>query len=157
MGKRKTLRGKDVMLWVGTKVIALSTGMKVDLTANTEDGGTKDDGFWNAPEITGMKWSASNESFDSADETVTTDEVYDTLFDMFIKGEPIEVTMGIPTNQNNNGVPEGGWQSPTPSTSKPAYKGKALLTAVGRDAPKSGAVKVSVSLEGVGTLSKVTA
>ena len=71
MGKAKTLNGKDLMLWIDGKVIALSTSCKINLVANTTDSATKDDGFWDASEIGSMSWSATNESVDSADKDLS--------------------------------------------------------------------------------------
>lgn len=151
MGKAKSLNGKDLMLWIDTKVVALSTSCKINLVANTVDSATKDDGFWDAAEIGNMSWSATNESVDSADENRDNDLVYDELFDLFVAGEPLKVTVGLPTNANNDGVPEEGWTIPT----KGMYEGKAHITALDRDATKGSNGSVSISLTGYGALKKI--
>ncbi|GLL55356.1 hypothetical protein KUBF_30190 [Bacteroides finegoldii] len=112
MGKAKSLNGKDLMLWIEDKVVALSTSCKISLAANTVDSATKDDGFWDAAEIGNMNWSATNESVDSADKDRNNDYVYDQLFDLFVAGKPLTITVGFPTNANNDGVPEEGWTAP---------------------------------------------
>ena len=104
MGKAKSLNGKDLMLWIEDKVIALSTSCKISLAANTVDSATKDDGFWDAAEIGNMNWSATNESVDSADKDRTNDYVYDKLFDLFVAGKPLDITVGFPTNASNDGL-----------------------------------------------------
>lgn len=151
MGKAKTLNGKDLMLWIDGKVIALSTSCKINLVANTTDSATKDDGFWDASEIGSMSWSATNESVDSADKDRTNDYVYDQLFDLFIAGQPVDITVGIPTNKDDKGVPEAGWTAPTSGT---FYSGKAQITALDRDGTKGSNASVSVSLTGYGALVK---
>lgn len=151
MGKAKTLNGKDLMLWIDGKVIALSTSCKINLVANTTDSATKDDGFWDASEIGSMSWSATNESVDSADKDRTNDYVYDQLFDLFIAGQPVDITVGIPTNKDDRGVPEAGWTAPTSGT---FYSGKAQITALDRDGTKGSNASVSVSLTGYGALVK---
>nr|DAU18687.1 MAG TPA: major tail protein [Caudoviricetes sp.] len=153
MGKAKSLNGKDLMLWIEDKVIALSTSCKISLAANTVDSATKDDGFWDAAEIGNMNWSATNESVDSADKDRTNDYVYDKLFDLFVAGKPLDITVGFPTNASNDGLPEAGWTMPTSGM----YQGKAHITALDRDATKGSNASVSVSLTGYGALKKVEA
>ena len=106
MGKAKSLNGKDLMLWIEDKVVALSTSCKISLAANTVDSATKDDGFWDAAEIGNMNWSATNESVDSADKDRNNDYVYDQLFDLFVAGKPLTITVGFPTNANNDVYPK---------------------------------------------------
>ena len=108
MGKAKSLNGKDLMLWISEKVIALSTSCKINLAATTVDSATKDDGFWDAQEVGNMNWSATNESVDSADKDRTNDYVYDELFKLFVAGKPIDVTVGLPSNKSDEGLPEDG-------------------------------------------------
>jgi hypothetical protein len=153
MGRKKTLKGKDLMLWVAGKVVALSTGCKLSLTVSTQDAATKDDGVWDSAEVGSMGWSATNDSVDTADAATSTDQVYDTLFDLYVAGEPVEITVGIPSNQNDTGVPEAGWKAPTTG----CYKGKALITALDRDGTKGNNGSISLTLTGVGALSRVTA
>lgn len=150
MAKANVLNGKDLMLWIGGKVVALSTGCTINLSAETSDAATKDDGMWGAPEVSGMSWSASNESVDSADEDRTNDQVYAQLFDLFVAGEPVEITVGVPTNKNNTRLPEEGWIEPTQG-----YSGKAIMTALDRTGNKGSNGSISVSLQGVGALEKL--
>lgn len=151
MAKAKSLNGKDLMLWIKGKVVALSTSCKISLAANTVDSATKDDGFWDAADVGNMSWSATNESVDAADKTRDKDYVYDQLFDLFVAGEPVDVTVGLPTNASNDGVPADGWTAPT----KGMYQGKAIITALDRDATKGSNGTVSISLTGYGALKRV--
>lgn len=145
------MNGKDLMLWIDGKVIALSTSCKINLVANTTDSATKDDGFWDASEIGSMSWSATNESVDSADKDRANDYVYDQLFDLFTAGQPVDITVGIPTNKDDKGVPESGWTAPIKGT---FYSGKAQITALDRDGTKGNNASVSISLTGYGALVK---
>lgn len=154
MGKAKSLNGKDLMLWISEKVIALSTSCKINLAATTVDSATKDDGFWDAQEVGNMNWSATNESVDSADKDRTNDYVYDELFKLFVVGKPIDVTVGLPSNKSDEGLPEDGWTKPASGT---YYQGKAIITALDRDATKGSNGTVSVSLSGYGALKQVAA
>jgi predicted secreted protein len=149
--KKKVLRGKDLMLWISAKVIALSTGCKLSLKVNTQDAASKDDGLWDAPEIGSQGWEATNDSLDTASDSDDIDMVYDKLFELFVAGEPIEVTMGIPSNKSDEGVPTAGW---TAGTS--VYKGKALITALDREGKKGDNATISITLTGVGALKKET-
>lgn len=147
--KRKALPGKDLMLWIGNKVIALSKSCSFSLDLQTGDGNTKDDGLWDSGEIVGAGWTMENQSISSADATVGNDLVYEELLDMSIAGLPLEVTMGIPGNLTNEGVPSAGWQKGA------SYRhGKALITSVRLEGAKGSDSSLSISLKGVGPLQK---
>ena len=147
--KRKALPGKDLMLWIGNKVIALSKSCSFSLDLQTGDGNTKDDGLWDSGEIVGASWTMENQSISSADATVGNDLVYDELLDMSIAGLPLTVTMGIPGNLTNNGVPAAGWQKGA------SYRhGQALITSVRLEGAKGSDSALTISLKGVGPLQK---
>lgn len=147
--KRKALPGKDLMLWLGIKVIALSKSCSFALDFQTGDGNTKDGGLWDSGEIVGAGWTMENQSISSADETVGNDLVYDQLLDLSIAGEPIDVSMGIPGNLSNEGVPSAGWQKGS------SYRhGKALITSIRLEGAKGSDSALTISLKGVGPLLK---
>ena len=147
--KRKALPGKDLMLWISNKVIALSESCSFSLDLQTGDGNTKDDGLWNSGEIVGASWTMENQSISSADATVGNDLVYDELLDMSIAGLPLTVTMGIPGNLTNEGVPAAGW------TKGASYRhGQALITSVRLEGAKGSDSSLTISLKGVGPLQK---
>lgn len=68
MAKRTPLKGKNLMLFVSGKALALATSCGIDLTANTEDAASKDSGGWDDPEITGWAWAASSDNLCSAED-----------------------------------------------------------------------------------------
>ena len=153
MAKRQTLRGNEVMLWLDNKVVAASTSCKLDLTANTEDGGTKDDGEWDSPEIVGLKWSATNESFDCVGiEGLTNDMIYADLFDEMVRKHHVAVTMCKPNMPAEDGVPEEGWKASAGTMIDPIFKGTAIITSLSRDMTVGSRGKINVSLSGVGAL-----
>lgn len=154
MEKAKSLAGKDLMLWIAGKVVALSKSCNLDISVATVDENTKDDGIWDASGAGNRSWIMSNESVDSADAERTNDMVYDDLFELTVTGEPVDVTFGVPSNKSNEGVPEAGWQKQTMGAAG-TYKGKALITSLGRGGSKGDNASVSVSLKGVGALTKV--
>lgn len=148
--KAKSVNGADLMLWIGGKVVALSTSCTINLTVNTEDSQTKDDGLWSAPEVSSMAWDVSNESVYTADEERTIDKVYDDLLDLSLAGEPVDVTYGIPANANKSGVPQEGWTLPAGT-----YGGQAMITSLSLTGAKGSKATVSVSLAGYGALTKL--
>jgi hypothetical protein len=151
MGKKKSLKGRDLMLWIAGKVVALSTTCKLSLTADTQDSSCKDDGIWGNSEVGKRGWTATNDSIDTPDAATTYDQVFDTLFELYTSDEPVEVTVGVPTNQSDEGLPDAGWTAPTVN----CYTGKALITALDREGSNGDNGKISLTLTGVGALKKV--
>ena len=142
------------MIFVGGKAIALATNHTLILNIETSDTSSKDDGIWSDAEVTGMSWQATSESIGSAaTEEGAVDISYDELFDLCTKTEPVELVCGIPKNQANDGVPEGGWQVPDATS---YYKGKAIITSVELNAPKGENSSISATFTGVGRLAKAT-
>lgn len=153
MAKAKVLNGKDFMIFMGGKATALSTSHKLTLSAETSDAASKDDGMWDESVVTKMSWEASTEALVSADPEV---ESFDTMYDKFIAGEPVDVVLGIPANLSNDGVPEQGWSSPATKPSQIYYSGKALITTLERTDAKGSNSSMTVSLRGQGKLDKKT-
>lgn len=139
------------MLWLNSKVVALSKSCKVNMTAATVDSETKDDGTWNAKEIASRGYTISNESVYSADKDRGNDLVYRDLYKMYLSDEPIDITFGIPSNKTSEGVPAEGWAAPTGDY----LKGKALITALDFDGTKGSKGAISISLEGYGAMTLV--
>ena len=156
MAKRKALKGKDFMAFVGGKAIALATSHVLSLNTETSDTSSKDDGLWSKSELTGLNWQITSESIGSPSEDEAVDISYEELLDMCMAGEPVDIVSGIPKNKSNDGVPEGGWQEPDgTSPSLVHYKGKALITAVELNAPNGDNSSISATFTGVGKLTKV--
>ena len=55
--KRKPLDGKNLMLWLGNKVVALSKSCSLNIDITLGDGNTKDDGLWDSGDIVGASWT----------------------------------------------------------------------------------------------------
>ena len=153
MSKAKSVNGHDLMLWLNSKVVALSKSCKVNFTASTVDSETKDDGTWDAKEIGSRAYSMSNESVYSADKERSNDLVYRDLYKMYLSDEPIEITFGIASNKTDNGVPEDGWMQPTGDY----LKGKALITGLDFDGSKGSKGAISISLQGYGKMELIEA
>lgn len=147
MAKAKVLNGKDFMVFVNNEATALATSHKLTLNAETSDAASKDDGMWDESIVTKMSWEASTEALVSADADVNS---YDTLYDLFIAGQPVTLICGIPGNLTNDGVPTEGWQAP----STKYYTGQALITSLDRSDAKGSNSSMTVSFKGVGKLEK---
>ena len=147
MAKAKVLNGKDFMVFVNDEATALATSHKLTLNAETSDAASKDDGMWDESIVTKMSWEASTEALVSADASVNS---YDTLYDLFIAGQPVTLICGIPGNLTNDGVPTEGWQAP----STKYYTGQALITSLDRSDAKGSNSSMTVSFKGVGKLEK---
>lgn len=147
MAKAKVLNGKDFMVFVNDEATALATSHKLTLNAETSDAASKDDGMWDESIVTKMSWEASTEALVSAEANVNS---YDTLYDLFIAGQPVTLICGIPGNLTNDGVPTEGWQAP----STKYYTGQALITSLDRSDAKGSNSSMTVSFKGVGKLEK---
>lgn len=147
MAKPKVMDGRDFMIFVGGKATALATSHKLTVNAETSDSASKDDGMWDEAIVSKMSWDASTEALVSAEGT----DSYDTLFDLYLAKEPVDLIMGTPENINKDGVPEGGWSVPTGNY----YKGKALITNLERTDSNGSNATFSASFKGVGKLEKV--
>lgn len=153
MSKAKPLNGKDFMIFIGGKATALATSHKLTLTAETGDAASKDDGMWDESIVTKMGWEASTEALVSADKNI---ESFDSLYDTFIAGEPVDIILGVPANLTNDGIPEGGWTSPATKAQQIYYKGKALITSLDRTDAKGSNSTMTAQLKGQGKLEKAT-
>ncbi len=155
MAKRKTLKGKDLMIFVDGKAIALATSHTLTLNAETSDTASKDSGMWDDAEVTKLSWEASSESIGAADEGTPVDISYETLLDKCMAGKKVPIICGIPTNATKDGVPEGGWSAPSEPPTQAYYKGEALITSVSLTGANGENSQISASFKGVGQLEKV--
>lgn len=143
----KQVLGKDLMLFVGGKAIALSTSCKIGLSAETIDTQSKDSGIWNEKDIKKLGWNCSSDNVFSADEGANS---YDALFALMIDCQPVDIAFGIPANKGRE-MPSDGWTLPASP-----YRGKALMTSLELNAPDGDKATFSVSLDGTGALAKGT-
>lgn len=147
---RKAIKGKDFMIFVGGKAIALATSHSLHVAAETSDTSTKDSGKWNNSEITGMSWDASSENFAGAKAEQSVDISYKEVMKLFLAGEPVDIIAGIPKNITPDGVPEEGWTVPENQTgNQDHFKGKALITDVSMTAANKENATFTVTLTGV--------
>jgi len=142
--KANAVLGKDFMLFVGGKALALATSCKLSISAETIDTQSKDSGIWTEKDIKKLSWNGSSENLFSADNKVNG---YDVLLDLMLKRKPIEAKFGIPANADSDEVPSSGWTLPAAS-----YSGNVLITNLELNAPDGDKATFSATFEGTGKL-----
>ena len=157
MTYRKALRGKNLMAFVDDKAIALATACGLDISGDTEETSSKDSGSWKDFIMTMLGWTASTDTLVSAIESDsdTADLAYKELYAKFIAMEPITLVFGEITSRTNsdNERPLTGWVAPSDN----GYTGQALITGLSFSAPVDGKATLSVSFQGTGALTALTA
>ncbi|MCB6635308.1 phage tail tube protein [Bacteroides faecis] len=148
MSKAKEVLGKDLMLFVETKALALATSCKLGLSAETIDTQSKDSGIWTEKDIKKLSWNASSDNLFSADADANS---YDKLFALFIAHKPVTLNFGIIANADVNEMPADGW-----TLSPGSYTGKAVITSLEANAPDGDKATFSISFEGTGPIKKAT-
>lgn len=149
MSKATAVLGKDMMLFVEAKALALATSCKLGLSAETIDTQSKDSGIWTEKDIKKLSWNASSENVFSADADANS---YDKLFALFIAHKPVTLKFGIVGNPDVNEMPAAGW-----TLANGAYTGKAVITSLEANAPDGDKATFSISFEGTGALTKEVA
>lgn len=149
MSKAKQVLGKDLMLFIDGKAIALASSCKLSLSAETIDTQSKDSGIWTEKDIKKLSWNASSENLFSADVDANS---YDALFALMLAHKAVTLRFGISNSVEVNEMPEAGWTLKTG-----AYTGKAVITSLEANAPDGDKATLSISFEGTGALSKETA
>ena len=150
------IQGGDMMLFVkkGTdyKSIAFATNHSITINLETKETSTKDSGGkWQTSEAGIMSWTANSENLMGNESQGYS---YDELFALMIAREPVEVRFaleGDSTDYNANKldtVPTGGWK---PVATK-YYEGKALITALTKNAPNGDKASFTCDLTGIGAL-----
>ncbi|MBO7285659.1 MAG: phage tail protein [Alistipes sp.] len=152
MAKRKAIEGKDLMLFIDGKTIALSNSCTLNLNRGSNDASSKDDGVW-AEDVPGdMAWDISTDGLFSAEETDTNNQLaYDALYSAMVEGKDLTIVFGKVSNPNQNGLPDGGWIAPTSN----GYTGVAHVTNISATGAKGSAASMSVSLVGSGALTPI--
>lgn len=142
--KANAVLGKDFMLFVGGKALALATSCKLSISAETIDTQSKDSGIWTEKDIKKLSWNGSSENLFSADDKVNG---YDVLLDLMLKRKPIEAKFGIPANADSDEIPSSDWTLPAAS-----YSGNVLITNLELNAPDGDKATFSATFEGTGKL-----
>lgn len=157
------INGSDLMVFIkvgGTfKSIAYAKTHTLDVTLNTIDTSTKDNGNgrWQDNEPGLASWTMSSENLigDDGENGATIDD----LFEIMLKREKVEVAFSLQSNMPDYAskldkefvVPEGGW---TPDTAN-QYAGSALITSLNATGANGEKASASVTFTGCGNLRKL--
>lgn len=152
MAYRKAVRGKNLMIFIDDKAIALSTACGLDLTADTEETSSKDSGNWKDFDVTMLSFTGSTDVLVSAiaSDSDTADLAHKELFAKFVSMEPVDLVFGeiVDRTNSNNDRPDLGWAEPSDN----GYAGSALITALSFSAPVDGKATMTISFQGTGAL-----
>lgn len=146
MATTKRIKGKDLILFIGGKAVALSLSHKLSMKAEVEESSTKDDGRYKSSEVTSISWEVSTDALVGVEGS---QENLKTVFSHFKRGERVDLVLGVPANIADE-MPEGGWTVPTGANVR--FVGKAIITSMDLDAPKDGNAKASIQLKGEGSI-----
>ena len=149
------IQGGDMMLFIKKgsdyKSIAFATNHTITINLETKETSTKDNGGkWQTSEAGIMSWTANSENLMGNESQGYS---YDELFAFMIAREPIDVRFALEGDSTDYGankldtVPTGGWK---PATKY--YEGKALITALTKNAPNGDKASFTCDLTGIGAL-----
>lgn len=150
MAAKQIIKGKDLMLFNGAgKSYAYATNHSLSISAETSDTSSKDHGIWGSVEVSKYSWEISSENLYTVDG-------YDEMFTAMIAGEPIEIKFGLKNETGNDKtVADGDLENWTAGASY--YTGKVLITSLQANANNGENATYSVTLTGVGKITKQTA
>lgn len=138
--------GTDLMLFKDNKALAVATSCKLTINANVLETSSKDSGKWVSKQAAKLSWNASSENLYTVAD-------YKELVDAMIARTEVELQFSTVSNaDSDNGVPSNGW---TPKAD--GYKGNAIITSIDMNAPDGENATYTVSFEGTGALTAVTA
>ena len=133
------------------KSIAFATNHTITINLETKETSTKDNGGkWQTSEAGIMSWTANSENLMGNESQGFS---YDELFALMIAREPIDVRFALEGDSTDyaanklDTVPTGGWK---PATKY--YEGKALITALTKNAPNGDKASFTCDLTGIGAL-----
>lgn len=147
-------KGQNLMCFVGGKSIAFATSHTLEVTGETTDCSTKDNGGgeWATSEMGLLSWTCSSENLIGDPRN---GHGYDELFEMMIKKQPIDLVFSLKSTIAADGtayeVPTGGWTAKTDY----GYQGKAFITSLSLNAPNGENTTMSVQFTGTSALTQV--
>lgn len=148
------IKGQNLMCFVGGKSIAFATSHTLEVSGETVDVSTKDNGGgeWATSEMGLLSWTCSSENLVGDPRSGLG---YDELFDLMIKKEPVELVFALKSTVSAGGqayeAPTAGWTAKT----NDGHKGKAYITSLSLNAPNGENSTMSVTFTGTSALTKV--
>ena len=143
------IRGDELQLFYDGNAFAWATSHTLTLTGNTVDIATKDHGSWGASEIGNITWEITSENLYSEDD-------YDSLFDLMVQKEPIDVVFAKVSNYDPDGLVRAGGNVQAWTASTTYRTGKAVISSLTANANTGENATYSLTLTGAGPLTKVT-
>lgn len=150
MAKRKSVEGKDLMLFLDGKTIALATSCTLNVSRNMDEASSKDDGSWRTVTPGDASWDLSADSLFSPDgDDATNNQIaFAQAFSSLVEGKELTAVFTLADNASSNGLPEGGWLP----ASAGGYTGKCYVNSASISAAKGSAASSSFSFTGNGPL-----
>lgn len=149
MAKRKSVEGKDLMLFLDGKTIALATSCTLNVSRNMDEASSKDDGSWRTVTPGDAQWDLSTDSLFSPDEKDDESKQigFAEIFAALVEGRELSAHFTIVENKSSSGLPDGGW---LPKAG--GYTGKCYANSTSISAAKGSAASNSISFTGNGPL-----
>ena len=149
MAKRKSVEGKDLMLFLDGKTVALATSCTLNVSRNMDETSSKDDASWRTVTPGDAQWDISADALFSADgEDANNQVAFADLFVSLVDGKELTAVFTLANNASSNGLPEGGWLP----KSTGGYTGKCYVNSSSISAAKGSASSSSFSFTGNGPL-----
>lgn len=150
MAKRKSTEGKDLMLFLGGKPIALSNSCTLNVSRSMDEASSKDDGPYRTVTPGDVAWDISADALFSPDPATddNTDISFVELLKAEVEGQELDAVFTIVGNPSSVGLPTGGWK---PKTGVGA-SGKVYVNNLSATGAKGSAASMSVSFTGNGVL-----
>lgn len=142
------IKGDDLMLFDASgHSIAYATSHVLTVNAETVDINTKDHGVWGGSEVNKITWEISSDN-------LYTDDAYDTLFNLLLAKQAVDVYFGHKTETGTGTVVDGDYDYWTKGTG--CYTGKAYITSLVANANSGENATLQVTLKGAGKIEKAS-
>lgn len=150
---KSKILGKDLMVFCEGRSIALATSHTLQVTANTTDTTTKDNGMWQSSEVTSFTWTMSSDNLVSCDTTDSSTYGWgtDKLFALWKAAQPVQLVFAT-TSHGHPYISDVSTADWVPNTSYVLASGNALITSINVNAANGDNATMSVSFQGVGEL-----
>lgn len=144
------IKGDEMQLFINNKTIGYCTAHSFSRSSETIEVASKDHGFYPTKEISKITWQVTAEAY-------YTDVDYDSLVTSMDAGQPIEVIFAHVNNYDTKGLKDIGEGTVTAWEQGAGYKGKAIISQLDGTFNNGEKATFSLTLDGVGSLTKITA
>lgn len=147
MSRSTAIRGKDLMLFIGSKAIGLATDCSISINRDVIDAKTKDDGVWADSDAGDIAWEVSANALYAVDNDSYENSFAD-LYNALVAGTEVAIVVGDVT-PSASGKPSSGWSAPTTHT----LSGNVIINKLELSGAKGDNASYSFAATGSGTLS----